>query len=369
MGVSSLPERDWTVAPGELLAELLEERGISQSELARRMGRPTKTINEIVNGKAAITPQTAIQLERVLGTTAGFWISAEAAYRHDLARFAEVQALERWSGWLDKFPVKDLVREHLIDAGPVARQVEQLLQFFEVGSPDAWDTGWATPQVRYRQAGGEFSPEARAVWLRWGEIAARNMTVASYDPQGVRRVIEKVARLSVLTPAQAAVDELVELLAEVGVALVLLPELPGTRLSGAARWPSADRPIVQLSARHRSDDHFWFTVLHEIGHIVDSPRQDFADTDRDDGRGVEPSFDAVDLDAEDRADQIAREGLVPSTALRAFLEHARPDDRTAVRSFARELGVAPGIVVGRLQRDGQLDWHKLNDLKRKYELD
>src|SRR4029077_9667546 len=77
---------DWAVAPGEILLETLEERGMSQSELARRMGRPTKTINEIINGKAAITPETAIQLELTLGITATFWNNLESAYREHLAR-------------------------------------------------------------------------------------------------------------------------------------------------------------------------------------------------------------------------------------------------------------------------------------------
>jgi Zn-dependent peptidase ImmA (M78 family) len=176
--------------------------------------------------------------------------------------------------------------------------------------------------------------------------------------------------LSVVTPPQAAIDELYDLLASVGIALVLLPEISGTRLSGAVHWPSADRPVLQLSARHRRDDQFWFTTLHEFGHIIDSPRQAFTDTDADaDIDSADSPSEVVDPEAEERADEIAREALVPSTALQAFLDHARPDDRDAVRTFARDLGVAPGIVVGRLQRDGRLDWSRLNDHNRKYELD
>lgn len=363
-------QRDWTVAPGELLSELLNERRISQSELARRMGRPIKTINEIINGKAAITPQTAIQLERVLGTSATFWVNAEATYRHDLARFAETAALERLSPWFERFPVKELLREGIIDRAPIARQIEQLLQFFGVGSPEAWETRWATLEAAYRQPPGESSPEARAVWLRQGEIAAGESSATAYDPDGARRVVRQAARLSVVTPPQAAVDELCELLASVGIALVLLPEVSGTRLSGAVHWPSADRPVLQLSARHRRDDQFWFTALHEIGHIIHSPRRVFIDTDADDGAdSADNPSESVDPEAEERADEIAREALVPAAALRAFLARALPDDREAVRSFARELGIAPGIVVGRLQRDRHLDWDQLNDLKRMYELD
>lgn len=369
MAVNRRQQRDWTVAPGEILAELLEERGLSQSELARRMGRPTKTINEIVNGKAAITPQTAIQLERVTGTSAAFWLNIESMHRHDLARVAEVETLKGHAPWIERFPVKDLVREGILDRGPAGRQVEQLLRFFEVGSPDAWQARWGHPRASYREAAGQSSEEARAVWLRWGEVLAEEAHPSLFDSAEVRRVLPDAAHLSATTPPQAAVEELTELLAGVGVVLVLLPELTGTRLSGAVQWPTKARPVLQISARHQRDDQFWFTVLHEIGHILDAPGRAFADADgpRRDSPAGPRSMD--DRQAEERADRIAREALVPSAALAAFLSVSRPDDPDAVRAFARELGVAPGIVVGRLQRDDRLGWAtRLNDLKRRYEL-
>src|SRR3954452_11315061 len=107
-------ERDWAVAPGEILQETLDERGMSQSDLARRMGRPIKTINEIVNAKAAITPDTAIQLEFALGISAGFWNSLETTYREQLARERATSELEAHAGWADAFPLKDLVRYDLV---------------------------------------------------------------------------------------------------------------------------------------------------------------------------------------------------------------------------------------------------------------
>lgn len=77
---------DWVVAPGAVLREALEERGMSQSELARLMGRPQKTINEIVNARAHLTPATALQLEQVLGISATFWVNMEVSYRLGLAK-------------------------------------------------------------------------------------------------------------------------------------------------------------------------------------------------------------------------------------------------------------------------------------------
>ena len=84
--ISARIESDLAIPPGELLEEELEERGMSQIELARRMGRPRQKINEIIKGKRAITPATALQLEQVLGISARLWLGLETDYRLTLAR-------------------------------------------------------------------------------------------------------------------------------------------------------------------------------------------------------------------------------------------------------------------------------------------
>ncbi len=77
---------DYVVPPGETLLEALEERGMTQAELAERTGRPKKTINGIVQGKVAITPETALQFERVLSIPAGFWSNLQRQYEETVAR-------------------------------------------------------------------------------------------------------------------------------------------------------------------------------------------------------------------------------------------------------------------------------------------
>jgi len=73
---------DIAIPPGEYLAEEIEVRGISQKELARRMGRPLNAINEIINGKKAITAETALQLEEAMPEIpARFWLNLETDYQ------------------------------------------------------------------------------------------------------------------------------------------------------------------------------------------------------------------------------------------------------------------------------------------------
>lgn len=354
--------RDWIVTPGEILAEALDERGMSQSELARRMGRPTKTVNEIVNAKAAVTPETALQLELVLGVSASLWVSLEARYRQFLATQRARRELANHSAWLRAFPLRDLARQDLLDLRqPLGEQVAQVLAFFGVASPDAWERQWTKTSAAYRQSAAfEGSLPARAAWLRWGEILGRQLQLAPFDADRTREAARLIRTYTRITPVQAALDEAREQLSRAGVALVVVPEFDRTRLSGAARWLTHDAAIVQLSLRHKTDDHLWFTCMHEIGHLLDRPRHDFLDAD-DDSAPADP-------DAEARANAFARDALIDPRSYRAFVERGTFEQAT-VRDLAAREGVAPGIVVGRLQHDRLLRPSQLNHLKRPVRFD
>jgi addiction module HigA family antidote len=357
-------ERDWAVTPGEVLAEALEEREMSQSELARRMGRPIKTINEIVNAKAALTPETALQLELVLGIPASLWVNLEATYRRHLAEQQTLKSFAGYTDWLKSFPLKDLARHGLVEGeGSVEQRVTELLAFFGAGNPDAWQERWGAPLAQYRQSASYAGSEhARAAWLRWGEIIAMQMEVGSFDVVRLEEVAGQIPSLSRVSPMQAALDEAQMELSSSGVALVVVPEFDGTRLSGAARWPRHEIAIVQLSLRHKTDDHFWFSCMHEIGHLIDRPRHNFVDA-------VESQpADYDDPAAETRADEFARNVLLKPDAFEAFVGR-KTFDAEGVRAFAEEQGVSPGIVVGRLQHDGLLPPSRLNSLKRSLRFD
>lgn len=347
--------RDWAVAPGEILQETLEDRGMSQSELARRMGRPIKTINEIANGKAAITPDTAIQLEWTLGISATFWNNLETAYREHLARVRAQEHLEANAAWVDAFPIKELAAYKLIQSGSgKADTLASLLRFFGVSSPKAWESQWLAPAASYRASPAfQSSPHAVAAWLRWGECAAEKIDVESFDASRLHAALLRIRNTTRQEPLTQTIADAQSLLATAGVALVITPEIGKTRLSGAARWLSPVKAIIQLSLRHRTDDHFWFTLFHEGGHLLDGQRMDFIDTEGEDPQDRH----------EQRADQFARDLLIPPVEYETFIEACSFTER-AVRDFAKRQGIAPGIVVGRLQREKLLSKSHLNKLKK-----
>jgi Zn-dependent peptidase ImmA (M78 family) len=323
------------------------------------MARPQKTINEIATGRAAITPETAIGLERTLGIPAVLWIGLESRYREALARRRAADELDGFREWARRFPVKDLVNRGLISGSTNARDVvAQLLAFFGVSNPEGWERHWREAVAAYRMSNNAtVSTPALTAWLRWAEIEADRAEVPEFDLDRLMAAMKGVRSLSQGAVLSLVIDDLSTMLAEAGVIAVVLPNLPKAPASGAARWHNG-RGIMILSLRYLRDDQFWYSVGHEIGHLITGRR----------GRAVIESLDASveDDEAEIAADQFARDWLIPPESYEMFIS-AGAFDRRSIRQFAMQLGIASGIVVGRLQRDKHLRPTALNDLKVRYE--
>ena len=349
---------DYAVPPGWVLGERLEVRGISHAELARRCGRSSKLISEIIAGKAPLEPETALQFEKVLGVDAGVWLGIESEYRLHRARESEAAGAAASAEWAKGFPVAELVKRGAFERPESeADAVTKLLSFFGVGSIDAWTARHAIANVAYRHSPSFRSDEAAlATWLRLGELEAERQDCADYREAGFRKAVQQVRGLT-----RGSVGEALQCAAELcnraGVALALVRPLPKTALSGAAWWLSPRKAVIQLSARHKSDDHLWFSFFHEAAHVLlHSKKSVFVD---------EVNGGGADLE-EKEANEWASKTLVPRREWREFIATS-PRSQLAVRTFAEGQGIAPGIVVGMLQHEGLLPWTHLNGLKVRLE--
>ncbi len=343
--------------PGETLEELLDERGMTQAELAERTGRPKKTINEIIQGKAALTPETAIQLERVLGVPANFWLTREQHYREFLARQQDDQVLAAQVAWLDEVPLRAMIKADWIKPRTdTIAQLREVLNFYAIASPAQYI---AAPAVYRKPQAFHSDPATVTAWLRQGERLAQEIDCAPYNEVTFRAVLKEIRPLT-CAPFAVAREELPRRCSTAGVAVVIVPELPQTRVCGATRWLTPAKALIQLSLRYNTDDQFWFTFFHEAGHIVLHGKRD-AFVDEDEGANDE---------REDEANRFAMDELIPSAALRHFsMRRGNQYMRSEmVTRFAEELGIAPGIVVGRLQFEEQLQRTHLNKLKRNLDM-
>ncbi|MDP3204235.1 MAG: helix-turn-helix domain-containing protein [Hydrogenophaga sp.] len=351
--------------PGDTLRDLIEERALSQAELARRLGRPAQTVNEIVAGKKEITEDTALELERVLEVPAHFWLAREARYREYLARERAASSRKSQLPWLREFPLKALQDAGVLPAGRLTDAfcealVEPLLRFFGVASPEGWSAQYDGLQVQFRRAKPDKQTDVAAItaWLRMGELAAGRLQTADYDAARLEAALPAMRALS-LQPAEVIGAQLTRLCAQAGVALVFVAALPGTHVTGVARWVGG-KPLIQLSLLGKWNDGFWFSFFHEVAHVLKHPTRAVFLDDASSG-------DAVASPEEQEANRFATDLLVPR-ARQAELR-TLPTTQAAVEAFAHDIGVHPGIVVGQLQHLGRLDYgHALTRLKARYML-
>lgn len=340
-------------APGETLLETIEALGMTQAELADRLGRPRKTINEIIRAKAAITPETALQLESVLGVPAQFWIAREARYREYLARRQELHQLAGAGDWARQFPFRAMLRHGWVREAPAgAQRARELLRFFGVASPATWRETWEQQQVAFRRSSKVSGVStAIAAWLRRGELVGQGIRCAPYQAELFRRALDDARGLTREAP-EVFQPHLTDLFASAGVAVAWVPEMPGCPVSGATRWLSPEKALIQVSLRYKTDDQLWFSIFHEAIHVWKHAR-----------KGVFLEQGRRESDDEREADRLAADILIPPEHF-ARLAASKPRFSAAlIEGFARDLGLAPGIVVGRLQHERLLPFTHCNSLK------
>lgn len=340
--------------PGETLSERLEEMGMTQVELAARTGLSSKHINQMIQGAAAVTPETALLLEHATRTPARVWNNLEIAYREHRSRAAETERLLADVGWLEDLPVRQLVSRGWIRkcSSPV-EQLREICTFFGVADRAAWVTLWQKPTAYRTSKAFASDPGAVAAWLRIGEVGAERVECQPYDRSGLVALLPRLRVMTQERDPNVWFPRLVGECASVGVAVVAEPEIKGARINGAARWLTSTKALVQLSLRHKWSDTMWFTFFHEVGHVLEHSKKETFINDAGHHSGVEQEADAFSSQL-----LIGRQHE-PELATLNTLED--------VRDFAQRIGVGPGIVVGRLQHDGRWPYNRGNELKQRLE--
>ncbi|GAA3443487.1 ImmA/IrrE family metallo-endopeptidase [Planomonospora venezuelensis] len=348
---------DYAVPPGETIREHLDGLGMTQRELAKRLGLSTKHLNQLIQGLVPLSAEIAQRLELVTGMPARLWNRLEADYRSALQRLRQTEELKECVPWLGRMPVRQLIRAGALPREPVddISRVLQLLAFFGVAHLSTWRELYERPAASFRQTKAfTAEPGAVAAWLRLGELAARDVRCAPFSRRGLQDSLPGLRSLTT-QPLEIAVSLARDICARHGVAVVFVEEITGTHASGATKWLTPDKAMLLLSLRYKRDDHLWFTFFHEIGHILLHEKSDV--WIEDDVSGADPR--------EEQADRFAADLLIPADHLPRLHELRSLE---SVKEFAHELGIAPGIVVGRLQHEGIWPHRQGNGLKRKIEL-
>jgi HTH-type transcriptional regulator/antitoxin HigA len=343
---------DYVSPPGDTLRDCLVELNLSQAELATRAGLSTKHVNQIIKGLAPITLETAIVLERITGMPSSFWNRREADYREGLLRAKPRTLTDDDEAWLKSLPIRELQKRNRIPAEKDrGRLFDALLSFFGVADREAYERIWRGPVASFRRSLAHKSQAGAVVtWLRIAQLEAQPAKVAPFSASFFRKVLNEIRSLT----AQGDANRMVEMCAAAGVVVVFVPEVKDCRISGAAWWANSARAVIALSDRYKKDDYFWFTFFHEAAHLLlHSKKETFVD-------------DGTDNDLlEDEANRFARDFLIPP-------DHAANlhllTTEAEVETFAHATGIAPGIVVGRMQHDKIWAFSQGNRLKRSLQI-
>ncbi len=341
------------VTPGEILREEIEARGWTQGDFAEITGKPLQAINEIISAKKSITPETAILFSEALGTSPEFWLNLESAYRLDMLYHEKHKTafVSRKAKLYGIAPIKELKKRGWIKPSNSIDQLEtEVLDFFGISSLDVSPTIAAS--FRKSNAGVIDTPALMA-WLRKAEIEANKLSCPLFKPTTFKQTIKKLCFLS---SDEKNTYHIPEKLCELGIRLVYVPHLPQTRVDGAAFWLNRNSPAIALSLRMDRIDNFWFTLMHELVHLLDSLKNNRSYLDKD-------ITEEPESEVERKANQSARDLLIPPQHFEDFVRKNRPYfSRKVVISFAREIGIHPAIVVGRLQYEKLIPYTNLRNL-------
>ncbi len=348
---------DIAIHPGKTLQEILDSTGISQVDLASRTGLTPKTINEIVQGKNPITPDTAIKLSAVFGMSVNFWNNLQRNYEETLARLQMEENLQKEIPFLDNFTCyNELVKwGYILKIKDKKARVNNLLNFFAVSSLEL------VPEIQaiaFRQTQNrKIHKECLASWIRCGEIEAQKIKTDKFDKVKLTSSLEQLRRLTKENPDFFSI-EIIKICSSCGVAVAFVPHFKNTFVNGMTRWLNSDKAMIQLSLRGSYDDIFWFTFFHELAHLLKhGKKEQFIEYEKQESENQEL------INKEKEADEFAGDILIPQNEYKRFIDQ-QIFSVSAINKFADKLNISPSIVAGRLSHDNN-NWTKWRRLRKK----
>ena len=335
--------------PSITLNEKLKEMGMSRKEFALRTGKPEQTIIAVLKAESSLTPEMAILFENVTQISAKFWINKQARYNEYIARKKQEEAIVKAAEWTKQFPYAEMAKYDWVSS---TRKLEEktinMLSFFGIASHNAWERLYLESELKiaaYTSLKQSHEPHAISAWLRKGELHAKQIEAPEFDVKKLKSNIPAMRKLMIEQPV-SFFDELKQLCLQAGVVLLFTPKLPKVPLSGSTRWLN-NTPLIQLTARYKRNDSFWFTFFHELGHIILHGKKYISLENID--------FATVDPGKEEEAHQFAVRYTFTNEQEKEVLGNKIITEQDII-DYARKFDTHPAMIIGRLQHDGYIHY-------------
>jgi len=352
---------DYLIHPGETLYDLLEDRKMTQAELAIRAGVSAKHISEVVNGNASISPKLASALENIFGTTANFWLNLQNNY--DIERIkimstesvteSELEILNKLKKVMEYLRTLKLLEK----GGTKAELVLFFRRFLSVSSLTSIPA--LSFNAAFRKADNiAVDPYVLYSWIKICEVLSAQKTSSNVlNIEKLRGKVGYIKSLMLLPDINDAISKLAAVFAECGIKFGVIAHITGAPVHGFIEKTDEGDLILFLTIRGKYADKFWFTLFHEIAHILNG------DIDAS-KRFIDYEF--LESDVENAANSWASNALLNDQDYRAFILEGE-FSLTSIKSFAEKQEVFPGVVIGRLQKEKHIPYSYFNSEKLKYE--
>lgn len=358
MSVNELIEKpDWVSPPGHTIISLMEQNELTVEDFAERIGRTRSITQKLLDGQHVIDVELARRLSDVFGASENFWMAREHDYRAHIEAPEQV-SVNSFEDLIYTLPLADMKKFGWIEnVRSREDKIAESMEFFGVSTIAQWQGRYenAFRGAAYRRATAYATCEiATTAWLRQGEIETQADNVAEWSPEQLRLELDGFRRLTWYKSASLFLPKLKEGLARAGVKFAIVRAPKGCSASGAVRILADDTPHIQLSFRYLSDDQFWFSLFHEIGHLL----LHF------DKMPILENTELNEEECEDEANEFASRVIVPMKYQEELLGLVA--SKLRIIGFAKKVGIAPGLIVGQLQHARIIRFNQMQHLKRRY---
>ncbi|MCY9846604.1 XRE family transcriptional regulator [Pectobacterium jejuense] len=343
--------------PGDTIIDLMDEHGLTDEELSKKIGLSVGKGQQLLTGHVHLNESLAYKLQDVFNVSVEFWLKRESAYRQHIEYLDNINR-----EWLNSLPVRDMIEYGWIPKSPSREsKLRNCLRFFGINSVNDFNYKINTeaPLVAFRKSISlKTEPMADLVWITKAKELSASYKCDNWNKNILKSLLPELRQATNEPDLKTFIPYIRELLATAGVSLVVLPTPSGCRASGATCFFEPDRATLIVSFRYYTDDHFWFTLFHEIGHLI-----------LHDAVSIRLEGDVVLTSQEEiEANEFAANILIPKPFQKEISNYGVRNWKEMVR-VAKKIGVSRGIVLGYLQHIGNVPYSHLNKLKVRYKKD
>ena len=351
---------DLVIHPGETIADILEERNLTQKELAKRAGVSEPFLSDVINGKKDISKSLAMGLEYALGVPSSFWLNLQANYDAELLSLQEEKTIQE-----DEKRVLTALHEvvdylgksaHLPDDLTQEQTIIWLRKYFKVSSLLGLRELAPTGAFRLSEAAA-IDQDVLGAWLCLCKVRSEKRCISQrFDGALTEQLISEIKAI-ICYPKGDLRGILTDLFARYGIDFSIMHSFHGAPVHGYIDRKSDGSYQMVVTIRGAFADIFWFSLFHELGHIVNgdlSKPGSFIDT-----------CESNDSERESKADCFAKDALIDLTSYNEFVNKGS-FTLSSIKDFAQTQNVPPYIVIGRLQKEGFVPWSRFANYKPRF---